>query len=371
MKAIVVGGSLGGLTTAIALDKAGLLVTLFEKKARMPETAGGLGLTPPQSNDNEMAKFLKSIIMDPNEEALASYGHVARLWEEVYADLLLYLEKETEVQLNFNQPILKVGQREGYAFAHSGSTEYQADFLIGADGHRSLVREEVAPQKPDATYAGYVNWMGSVSEEELNPNLWEIETRVGYEYVLDGPHKILIGFIMPGEEGIYAKGKKNISFAQYDALSNDIARRTGALKGSKALHSISADDLSKEELEVLIHRTHQDPWPEPFQSAMLIALEKREFRGILLKEYVPEKLYRGRVAIVGDAAHSATSWTGMGYNASLQDAASIAQTIIDYQPTTEQIPETLQRYEDARLEVVRAIVEGGQIFSRSFRVEDF
>ncbi len=371
MKAIVVGGSLAGLTTAIALEKGGLSVSVFEKKKRMPGTAGSLGVTPPEPSDNAMASFLKSIIMNPKEEALASYGHVARLWEDVYEDLLNYLETETEVQLNFDERVLEVGQGEDYTVVRTASGEYQADLLIGADGHRSLVRQEVAPHKPDASYAGYVNWGGAVPESELDSKLWEIDTQVGYEYVLDGPDKILIGFIMPGADGSQKPGEKVVSFAQYDALSNGIARRTGALEGNKAMHSIAAEDISEDELETLIRRTQQDPWPEPFQSAMLTAFEKREFRGILLKEYVPEKLFRGRVAIVGDAAYSATSWTGMGYNASLQDAASLAQNIVDYQPSTEQIPEILQLYEDERLEAVRAIVQRGQLFSRSFRVEEF
>lgn len=259
----------------------------------------------------------------------------------------------------FDHPISKVGQTESYAYAQSAATVYQADLLIGADGHRSLVRKEVAPQKPDATYAGYVNWMGSVLESELDSSLWEIETRLGYKYVLDGPYKILIAFIMPGEGGKDGKGERFISFDQYDALSNDITRRTVALKGTKAMHSISTDDISKEDLEHLIQRTKQYPWPEPFQTAMLKAFEKREFRGVLLKEYNPEQLSKGRVAIVGDAAHTATSWTGMGYNACLQDAACIVQLIIDTQPTTKEIPEILHHYQDIRLETVCAIVERG------------
>lgn len=371
MKAIVVGGSLAGLTTAIALEKAGVSVTVFEKKARMPGTAGGLGVTPPQPGDNEMATFLKGIIIKSEEEALASYGHVARRWEKVYADLLHYLENETEAQLIFNEPVLKVEQTEAYASVHTAAGEYQADLLIGADGHRSLVRKAVAPQKPDATYAGYVNWMGAVPEAELDPSLWEIETQLGYEYVLDGPNKILIGFIMPGEEDSHEKGERMVSFAQYDALANDIARRTGALKGNKAMHSIAAKDVSEEELETLIRRTKENPWPEPFQTAMMTAFEQRAFRGILLKEYVPEQLVRGRMAIVGDAAHSATSWTGMGYNASLQDAASIGQNFVDSKPTAAQIPKVLQAYEDERLEEVRAMVQRGHMYSRSFRVEEF
>lgn len=43
VKAIVIEGSLAGLTTAITLEKAGLSVKLFEKKKHMPGTAGGLG----------------------------------------------------------------------------------------------------------------------------------------------------------------------------------------------------------------------------------------------------------------------------------------------------------------------------------------
>src|SRR5690625_5613513 len=36
---------------------------------------------------------------------------------------------------------------------------YKTDILIGADGHRSLVRQYIAPNNPDATYAGYIVWI--------------------------------------------------------------------------------------------------------------------------------------------------------------------------------------------------------------------
>lgn len=369
LNGIVVGGSLAGLMTAIALDRAGVEVTLFEKKARMPDTSGGLGAELLSRTDNEMAAFLKSFYTEKGDRGLASYGHIGRSWQGLYQRYLSYLEEETAVDLQFDSRVTGAGQDQEQAWVKVDDELSYADLLIGADGHRSIVRGQVDPAKPDATFAGYLNWLGIIPEAVLPESVWQVETIMGYEYVLQGSGKILIGFMMPGDDGSTEPGKRNVMFGQYDARSNDIARRLGALEGDKAMFSVQGSALTEEEIEGLQTRAIQEPWPEPFQSAMLYAFENRDFTGILLKEYVPDQLANGRIAIVGDAAHVATSWTGMGFNASLQDAAVIGQLIKDQEPTSNEIPMILQAYEDARIQAVRSIVKGGQNFSRSFREE--
>jgi 2-polyprenyl-6-methoxyphenol hydroxylase-like FAD-dependent oxidoreductase len=41
--------------------------------------------------------------------------------------------------------------------------------VVGADGYRSMVRRTVAPDQPDATFAGYMLWRGLTDEADLPP----------------------------------------------------------------------------------------------------------------------------------------------------------------------------------------------------------
>ena len=43
--------------------------------------------------------------------------------------------------------------------------------MIGADGHNSIVRAHILPHHPHATYAGYMGWIASMSEEDLPKDL--------------------------------------------------------------------------------------------------------------------------------------------------------------------------------------------------------
>ncbi len=41
---------------------------------------------------------------------------------------------------------------------------HEADVIVGADGARSTVRRWVSPNRPEATYAGYLLWRAMVAE---------------------------------------------------------------------------------------------------------------------------------------------------------------------------------------------------------------
>lgn len=135
------------------------------------------------------------------------------------------------------------------------------------------------------------------------------------------------------------------------------------------MHSIADSALTEAKIASLIERAHAYPWPESFQPAMLLAFERRDFNGILLKEYVPEGLVNGRMALVGDAVHLATSWTGMGFNAALQDVLILAEKLAAGDLAVSGVLGQLLAYEAERLAKVRALVQGGQRFTWEFREE--
>jgi 2-polyprenyl-6-methoxyphenol hydroxylase-like FAD-dependent oxidoreductase len=61
------------------------------------------------------------------------------------------------------------GEDHRGAWAHTPDGVMRGDVLIGADGHRSIVRAAVAPEHPDATFAGYVLWISIADERTLPP----------------------------------------------------------------------------------------------------------------------------------------------------------------------------------------------------------
>jgi 2-polyprenyl-6-methoxyphenol hydroxylase-like FAD-dependent oxidoreductase len=71
------------------------------------------------------------------------------------------------------------------------------DFVIGADGHRSLVRRTLDPDHPHATYAGYSLRIGMVKEPELSRAR---PTRPGLVIDSSGPH-YLLGYPMTDDYG--------------------------------------------------------------------------------------------------------------------------------------------------------------------------
>ncbi|MGP9043954.1 FAD-dependent oxidoreductase [Cytobacillus kochii] len=106
-------------------------------------------------------------------------------------------------------------------------------------------------------------------------------------------------------------------------------------------------------------------WPQPWLDAIFYSIQTRNLVGTPIAEYVPDNLVKERIALVGDAAHLPTPLTTKGFNASLQDAAALADSVAKG-IQGKSASEPLLEYESLRLKHVRQIVQSGQSFSRSF-----
>jgi 2-polyprenyl-6-methoxyphenol hydroxylase-like FAD-dependent oxidoreductase len=240
---------------------------------------------------------------------------------------------------------------------------FRGDILIGADGHRSTVRRHVAPDKPNATFAGYLIWVAIVDEndipEEHRPNLNDPKFTMP-----DGIGDFLLGSIVAGADGSHDLGDRRLAWAWYDNTRNDLLRRLGCVEGTIVRHSLNAPDIPEQTLIELAEQASVR-WPQPWLAATLHSIQTRNLIGIPIAEYVPDNLVKGRIAIVGDAAHVLTPLTASGFNASLQDAATLADCVARGIQGTG-AAEALSEYESRRLKIVRQIVQSGQSFSRSF-----
>lgn len=94
-----------------------------------------------------------------------------------------------------------------------------------------------------------------------------------------------------------------------------------------AQHSLDGPDIPESTLHALIDQASVK-WPEPWASVTVQALKTRQVTGIPIKEYVPDELVNGRIALVGDAAHVPAPVTASGFNESLRDATVLGKVVV-------------------------------------------
>lgn len=209
MRAIVIGAGMGGMFTALALQKSGVFTGLdvFEQ-TQVPSTAGA-GITVPP-NGARLCKWLgvdldggdpkgPSGVLDGGRAAIlaqtrmimadgtvsvrpldhvtaagdgAGFHHMHRL------DLLMCLQKRVvevgdhgspcPISLHFGMRLISVEQSAGEARAtFADGSVASADVLIGADGINSTVLKQVWPEAPPRRWTECVCYRGLIPRERV------------------------------------------------------------------------------------------------------------------------------------------------------------------------------------------------------------
>ena len=173
----VVGGSLGGLITALELRDVGCDVQVFERSPVPLEGRGaGIVLHPVTTRYFEEHGLLDLSRVSSSATTLrylTTHGEV--LLEEsiayrftsyatLYAALVEFLEPE---RYHLGRDLAGIEQDADHVTARfaDGKT-HTADLLVGADGIRSTVRALLFPRAAPE-YAGYVGWRGTLPRDRL------------------------------------------------------------------------------------------------------------------------------------------------------------------------------------------------------------
>lgn len=349
--AVVVGGSLSGLMSALTLSRAGVDVTVLERASAAPRSGAAVGV-----DDAELARITGVVRQVTTSSSLPAD---VQAWASVHARLRAAVETDSHIEVRNATTALCVGQDADAAWVVTSTANVRGDVVIGADGHRSIVRGYVSPERPDATFAGYQIWLGIADEAALGTReQWPREVAF-----LRGGDDLLLGYPLPGRDGSTVPGKRQIGWAWYDASRNALLRETGCVRDQVVHHSLAGEDIPTDILRELASQS--DRWSSPWRDAIRDCIARRGLLGIPIAEYVPTKLVNGRVALVGDAAHVPTPMTASGFSASLYDAEAIAEAVADGLRRGD-MAHALAAYQRRRLNAVRQIVLSGQEFSRSF-----
>jgi 2-polyprenyl-6-methoxyphenol hydroxylase-like FAD-dependent oxidoreductase len=353
--AVVIGASLAGLMTGIALTKAGFKVKILDRVGPKPRSGAVLQVDSGEQDFSETAKLLRK---------LASGGlQSAEAWSSIQSRLMTEAIANVNIELIFDTRITTVQQdnTSAWVVTDTGKT-FNGDIVIGADGHRSMVRRIVAPQKPDASFAGYMIWVAIINEYDIPKKNWPaVNAPVSMP---NGIGDFLLGSVIEGANGSRKPGERRLGWAWYDNTHNQLLRELGCVEGTLVHHSLIGKDIPEHILKKLAEQAAAR-WPQPWLSATTHSIQTHNLTGIPVAEYVPDKLANGRVAIVGDAAHVLTPISAAGFNASLQDAATLTDCILQQSGRYEPLSALLQ-YQSLRLNKVQQMVQSGQSFSRSF-----
>lgn len=356
----MVGGSLAGLMSALTLARSGMAVTVLERHGPKPGNGGVL-----MTNDGLLEKLTGWNSTPGGAPTPAHLPGGFHSWGAIHDALRDTAAADERITLHHHTRIASADQdtRRAWATTDEGK-RFEADVVIGGDGHRSVVRAAVAPHRPHAAFAGYVIWIGFPRESSLPPRVRK-DRRIGQGAFLHSDNGILFGNYMPDEDG--RPNDLQVGVGWYDNTHNAFLRQNGNVRDGVVHHSVTPDQVPDRVWDELARLARKD-WPAPWADVLLAAIEQRALTGIPIAEYVPDRLVNGRIAIVGNAAHVPTPMTGSGFSESVSDAEALAEAVAEgFVP--DHAATALERYELARLRRARSVVESGKSFSSSFRID--
>jgi 2-polyprenyl-6-methoxyphenol hydroxylase-like FAD-dependent oxidoreductase len=351
--AAIVGGGLAGLCAGLALARVGCRVTIIERATGEPPGGAGLGL------DRRLLSRVTGT--DAQQIPVVSGNRPSAAWGLVRRFLLDAAQAAPDIE--FVESVTVTGVREhdavGPVTLDSTAGPFTAGIVVGADGVYSVTRRFVAPGQPAARYSGYMLWRGLVAEPDIPGGLG------GHGRDLEihrAPGAQLVIYCVPGIDGRTEPGRRRVSYAWYDAGRTQLLADTGCIEGDTVTATLRADEFPAElpeELAALARRW----WPAPWRECVAWGVTHGQVFGTPVAEYLPERLVRGRVALIGDAAHVASPMTGAGFENALLDVAALAAAVASGGAAA---PRALDRYEAERLPAARRLVSSGMAWGRSW-----
>lgn len=338
MKAIVIGGGIGGMSAAIALERAGIETAVFEAVKEMKPVGAAISIWPNgvkclnalglkaklralggnmaymAYQDFASGATLTRFSMAPLVRQVGEYPYpVARA--ELQAMLIDHYGRE---RVSFGKRVTEVTQHDdGVTATFADGSVAHGDLLIAADGAHSVLRQAVLGEQVERRYAGYVNWNGLVTIDSALAPADQWTTFVG-----EGKRVSL----MP------VSGNRFYFFF-------DVPLPKGLPEDRSTLKA----DL----------RRYFHGWAPPVQR-LIEAIDAQLTNRVEIHDIEPfSRFVNGRVALLGDAAHSTTPDIGQGGCAAMEDAIVLANALATHSLGIE---DALLRYEARRVDRTRDLV---------------
>ncbi|GAA2947432.1 MULTISPECIES: 3-hydroxybenzoate 6-monooxygenase [Streptomyces] len=333
---LVAGGGIGGLAAALGQARSGHRVTVLEGRPRFAEIGAGIQLAPNafhalaalgvrdavagRADFIDELRFMDGMSGEQVTAMPLTGGYRARFgnpYAVVHrADLhraLLDGCRDAGVELIGGQRVTGYEQSGGHVTVSTAAGErFRAEVLLGADGLRSAVREQLVGDGPPRI-SGHTIYRSVIPMSEVPE---ELRTRSVTLWA--GPSRHFVHYPIGGGDYL------NLAATRDDGADTEI---TGAPATRDHVLSEFAglDDSARRLLEL-----------------------GRDWRVWVLCDRDPvETWVDGRVALAGDAAHPMLQYAAQGACMALEDAVTLG-TVLRCDPAD--VPQRLEKYNGVRRE---------------------
>jgi 2-polyprenyl-6-methoxyphenol hydroxylase-like FAD-dependent oxidoreductase len=328
MKIAIIGGGIGGLTTALALKQSGKEVVIYESAPEIKPVGAGILMA-----NNAMQVFKKLGVCHKIEEAGCKVSNIritdAQLntlsladltrFENKYniynvaihrADLQRILANEIGFEnIQLSKRLSRIDRENVFKLSFEDGTVVDADVVIGADGIKSVVRKQLFEtgnirdtKQKCWRGVGEFDWVEKYNHEALEA--WGKGKR--------------FGFVKISDKNVY-----------WYAVINE---------------SLMKDHVNITELFKEFH-------PDVVQIISETPKASIHFSDIIDLEPIT-KWQKGRVCLIGDAAHATTPNMGQGACQAVEDAYVIGKLFAQ----GKSVEEVFSQYEKLRMAKAHFIV---------------
>ena len=322
MKILIVGAGIGGLVSALCLNKKGYVVDIYEQSEVLSELGAGVQLSPNATrvlDYLELNDDLKPHIFEPRSfqflnyktEKIISKRELGLKIQDDFgfpnfdvhrADLqkvLLNKVEEEGIKIHTNMKVIDVGNEENKAYIKINEEKIKADIVIGADGIHSVVREKLF-EKKESSFTGNVAWRMLIPVDSLPRDLISPDTTVWL-----GPKKHFVSYHVSG-----GKNLNCVCLVEQDGWTNESWSERGNIEDLREIYN---------------------GWNQTIETLLKIANPNSLYRWALHDRPPMKQWSKGRIILLGDAAHPMLPFLAQGAAMAIEDGAVLADCISSYE----------------------------------------
>ncbi|MEU4837882.1 FAD-dependent oxidoreductase [Nocardia testacea] len=311
---VIVGGGIGGLSTAFALSRLGLRVRVLEQAKQFGEVGAGIQLAPNCTrilNDYGLLDEVKARGVVPDRMVMRDAVDGSELTSLDLRDLereygfpylvihrsdlhALFLQacRDAGVELLTEQRVVSYSQSEGKAGATTqAGAVHEANIVIAADGLHSVARTLFTDDRPVSS--AYVAYRGTVPIAEVDRpvDLSEVVVYVG----------------------------PRCHFVHYGLRGGDLLNQVAVFESPKAVAGLD-DWGTPDELDTAFAATCdfvQDRLPHMWRDKWWRMYDRDPI----------DRWVDGRIALLGDAAHPPLQYMAQGAIMAIEDGWVLAEHV--------------------------------------------
>lgn len=361
IRTLIVGGGIGGLAAALACSRAGAQIELFERFAEFTEVGAGIQLGPNvvkilyewglSDGVSRVAAFPDRLqirsaltgaelgVLRLGKTTLQRYGYpyAAIHRADLHALLLKAVTQRGDVLLRANSLVSGFLQHDDGVTVHTADgRDARGDVLVGADGLWSGVRQQLLNDGlPRAT--GHLAYRGLVRQAELPEHLRSQQITAWL-----GPRLHMVQYPVRGGEWL-----------------NVVAIVQGRMYGDAQYWDHTANAVQLHQLMAGTCRPMLD---------LIHAIENWRLWALSIRTPMrgSGEHTKGRVALLGDAAHPMLPYLAQGAGMAIEDADELGRSLA---ASGANVPSALSNYAERRwrrnARVQARAIRNGKIFHLS------